>query len=108
MAVSWGAQPLPTLPHASVRVFSIKSGCKAFVRVLGPTEGVLLHWRDARSFPCMGPICAQCGTLPAVWKGYAACEVWGCDPGGPKEGWHRWILEITESAHHQLTQFQLG
>lgn len=108
MAISWGAVPAPSCPLPSIRVFSVKGGQKPFCRLLAQPVTVLVHWLGGRSVPHDNERCAHCGTHPLRWKGYAACEIYGVTPQGAAQGWHRWILEVTEHCAQQLAVIELG
>jgi hypothetical protein len=108
MPLRFGVQPPPTIENPSVRIFSLRPGNKALARLLEPVTGILVHWTADGSRPCREDECAHCGTYPRRWKGYAPCEVWGVCPQGARDGWHRWIIEVTEHAYSELQRLEPG
>jgi len=91
--IQWTNAP-PAAPGRCYRILSPRPGTPVGGVILGrEILGVITHWMDSRTLPCMKVLghCEGCSAgLPKRWKGYLAILA-------PGEGRFA-ILEITEEA----------
>jgi len=88
-----------------VEVLNIKANTRHIVRLLGPIEGMLTHWRSGKSTPCpgVGKCLSHEREQSTIWKGYAPAEEWFDE----LQAWLACVLEVTECLEEEMRDRQL-
>jgi hypothetical protein len=105
--VFWDGVP-PSTPRVTTQVFTVPRKGRAFLRLLGPIQGVWLHWvaeipPKGRSLPCLQHQCPYCPDPRGPhWTGYAPALLCKRDYHAGKTLWLPVVAEITEAVAQTL------
>lgn len=105
MGILWDSTP-PTAQDSCYRILSALNSRDITMIVLGDPVGVWVHFRDGRSFPCLGDGCDD-HQAPIHKKAYLPVMAWVMkEPGA--WGWERRVFELSPEAWREWNPAWLG